>query len=229
MPTVNYVRDVLPFDQDVEQFGSTWTDAQIANIIEGQTLSPITIGSARKSLPVADWWKESQAGFTGVFQTYYDDPSTPVPVKDFLDTMWEIIFGIQGRSDVGTTLVYNKRGKIAPSDKQGGKLWKDFFDWTRGLDVNSQLSEEDIEDFYADGNGLKYTEAVAAADVAASRDAYNAESELDTNKDLLDQEFRRLYNVHIAPIQASSVLGEVTDQAYKDALIAMSAGWVDQL
>ena len=228
MPVVNYERDVLPFDADMENFGSTWTDAQIANIIEGETLAPITTGSARMHLPQADWWVQTQTDWTGSFQSYRDEPGTDPVIVTFLDDLWSVVFGVQGSDNVGTQLLYNRRGQLRPIGKQYANTWKQFFTWART--ATPALVEDDITDFYSYGNGLKYGgEEVLPAEVQAARDAYNAETGLASSKELLDAEYRRLYNLNIAPIASSQDPAEVTDQAMKDALQQMSVSWVDQL
>ena len=228
MATVDYARDVKPFDDDMAEFGSTWTDGQIANIIEGETFNPISVGNCREHMAGTEWWVEQQSDWVGQFQSYKDDPATDPQIVGFLDDIWSIVFALAGRTDVGTTLVYNRRGKISPANKQGARLWKEFFAWSRSN--ASPLVEDDITDFYSLGGGLKYGgEEVTNTDVADARTAWLADQNLNSNKVALSTEYNRLYNIHIAPIQASDDPLAVTDQAYKDALQQMSVNWVDQL
>ena len=234
MPVLNYTRDVLPWDSDP----ADWTDDEIASSLNGQTVAPITTGSALQYLPGADWWVERQGGvYEGKFESYKDDPSTPNAIKNFLADIWSVVFGKQGRTDVGTMLIYNRNGVIVRTNKdtagdhllrQGSYMWKGFFDWA--LTAADPLVQEEIDEFYAYGNGLLYPASdVTAADVQASRDAYNTETDLQNDKQLLNGEYQRLYNLHIAPIASSQDPADVTDQAMKDALLAMNTGWVDQL
>lgn len=62
----------------------------------------------------------------------------------------------------------------------------------------------------------------AAADAAADEEAAMGE-----RYSRLNQEYDRLYNIHLAPLHSNTVAS--ADQEWKDALAAMSAEWVDQL
>ena len=167
---VDYNRDVKPFDDDP----GTWSDADIAKQIGGQTLKAIPVGQARQYHLDADWWFLADENvYEGEFQALRDDPGTPAGVKQILRRVWQIIFGV-GQDSMNTT----------PRKKQGGELAVQFSgDLSQMLEwcvTNGSITQESVDNFYRLGGGLKYVEKPAAADVATARsgdDFYQSQME----------------------------------------------------
>ena len=85
-----------------------------------------------------------------------------------------------------------------------------------------------ISTFYQNGGDLKYPTAdVAAADVTASRNAYNEGQALQATKDRLAAQYNALYNQYISPIYTSDDPAVVTDATVKAGLQSMHDEWVD--
>ena len=115
MPIVDYVRDVLPFDNAT----ATFTDADIARELNGQTLRSISVGDSRVFHADANWWLLADNNvYEGEFQALRDDPSTPAGVKDTLKKIWQIIFGI-GQSTMNTEIRYSTSGQVLQNQFAG--------------------------------------------------------------------------------------------------------------
>ena len=222
MASVNYVRDVLPFDDATLEF----TDTAIARELNGQTLREIGVGDARVFHADAQWWILADTNiYEGEFQVLRDDTDTPAGVKSTLKKIWQIIFGF-GQGTMNTQLRRSTSGEPLAAQFAGDLAV--FADWT--IANVADITTEQWQEFWAIGGGLKYpAQDVTAADVAASREAYNADVNLGETRNLLNDEYVRLYNIHIAPILQSNDIADLTDQAMKDALVQMSVGWVDQV
>ena len=156
---VDYERDVKPFDDDP----GTWSDADIAKQIGGQTLTVIPVVQARQYHLDADWWfLADENTYEGEFQVLRDDSQTPAGVKQVLRRVWQIVFGV-GQDSMNTT----------PRKKQNGELAVQFSGDLRQLlewcVTNGSITQESVGNFYLLGGGLKYVEKPTAADVAASR------------------------------------------------------------
>ena len=222
MLEVNYLRDVQPFDDN--NGGNVWADADIATQLNSQSMFAIGAASGRQVFALVGWWYQNQDGsWAGTIQSIQDDPATPQNIKDFIAALWLRVYGAASTT-CGTELVYDYTGEVDAD--QLASQWTEMFTW--GNANGHAFTPAAISTFYDNGGGLKYPEAdVAAADVTASRNAYNESQALQATKDRLAAQYNALYNQYISPIYTSDDPAVVTDATVKAGLQSMHDEWVD--
>ncbi len=222
MPEVNYLRDVQPFDDN--NGGNVWADADIATQLNSQSMFAIGAGSGRQVFALVGWWYQNQDGsWAGTIQSIQDDPAAPQNIKDFIASIWLRVYGAASTT-CGTELVYDYTGAV--DSKQLADQWSAMFAW--GNANGHAFTPSAISTFYDNGGSLKYPDAdVAAADVTASRNAYNEAQALQVTKDRLAAQYNALYNQYISPIYTSDDPAVVTDATVKAGLQYMYYEWVD--
>ena len=222
MPEVNYLRDVQPFDDN--NGGSVWSDADIATQLNSQSMFAIGASSGRQVFALVGWWYQNQDGsWAGTMQSIQDDPSAPQSIKEFIAAVWLRVYGAASTT-CGTELIYDYTGAVDAS--QLAADWSAMFTW--GNANGHAFVPASIATFYQNGGDLKYLEGdVAAADVTASRNAYNEGQALQATKDRLAAQYNALYNEFISPIYTSDDPAIVTDATVKAGLQSMHDDWID--